>query len=139
MTDDDVVESVLGWVRRTIASDAALAGEVESVAGADSSVFFVRLTGEALPDPWRRPLVLRAKPTPDRFAEAEREAAIQDWAADRGFPTPRVLTVLPPGPDGGVPVQVMERAPGAPLVDALRQRPWRARRALAALASCQSS
>lgn len=105
--------------------------------GFDAEIYFVQLIGDALPRPWQAPLVLRIKPTVDGLGTARREAAVQDWVADRGFPTPRVLRVFEPGELFDRPAQLMERAPGRMLLDDLKSRPWLARRRLREMARLQ--
>ena len=95
--------------------------------GFDSEVYFVRLEGDGLDEAWLRPLVLRIKPGADQLEVARHEAGIQDWAADRGYPTPRVLEVFVPGAPFERPAQVMERAPGRIALDTATRRPWKAR------------
>ena len=48
------------------------------------------------------------------------DSAVQSWAAARGYPAPKVLTVLAPGEALPSPVQVMARVPGVPLIAAAR-------------------
>ena len=76
---------------------------------------------------------------PDRRSRerAEFEAATQGWAADAGYPAPRVHVVIPPGELLDLPVQVMERAPGVTMLDALQAKPWRARTFVDQLAALQ--
>ena len=73
-------------------------------------------------------------PSPTGRPQAGREAAVQGWCADRGYAAPRALAVL--GPDDGfdLPTQVMERAPGTTMLDAVSAKPWRARRLVDQLA-----
>lgn len=94
--------------------------------GFDSAIHFVRLAGEQLDAAWSEPLVLRVKPSAERGDVAAFEAAAQDWLADRSFPAPRVLAVLEPGTISPGPVQVMQRAPGVIVLDAVLSKPWRA-------------
>ena len=103
--------------------------------GFDSDVYLVRFSGAALPDEWRRPLVLRVKSDAERLEEAQLEAATQAWLADRGYPAPRVLEVFAPGALVDRPAQVMERAPGALMLDRVVSKPWRALGAVRQLAS----
>jgi aminoglycoside phosphotransferase (APT) family kinase protein len=116
-----------------LAEPPSAAGE-----GFDSAIWFVRYAGATLPEPWSAPLVLRVKASADRASEAEREAAIQAWVADRGYPAPRVLASLAPGEVLDLPAQVMERAPGSMLLDHVRSRPWQAPRLLRRLADLQA-
>lgn len=136
MTDADVAaERLAEWLAAThggtVTSRTTPTSRGE---GFDSDIHFVHLDGASLPMSWRRPLVLRVKADLDRYDEARREADIQDWVADQGFPAPRVLRVFAPGELLDQPVQVMERAEGTMMLDALRRRPWRTRALMSQLA-----
>ena len=106
--------------------------------GFDSDIYFVRVLGEALPAIWRGPLVLRVKARPDALAEARFEADVQDWAAARGYPTPRVLRVFEAGELADGPAQVIERAPGDLVLDRAMHRPWAIRHLIGQLARLQA-
>jgi aminoglycoside phosphotransferase (APT) family kinase protein len=123
-----VASAVRGWASRRFEVDAAVVGEPSAVgAGFDSFIHLIELRGDGLPDAWRLPLVVRILPSADRIERARLEAATQGWAADAGYPAPRVHAVVPPGELLDLPVQVMERAPGVTMLDALQAKPWRAR------------
>jgi aminoglycoside phosphotransferase (APT) family kinase protein len=137
---DDQVEDALGPLVRWLSD--RYGGGIDVVEpptskgeGFDSMVYLLHLAGERLPEEWRRPLVLRVKAGVDRGPEAEREATIQGWLADRGYPAPRVLQVFEAGELLDLPAQVMERAPGSLVLDAIRSAPWRARRLCTELAA----
>ncbi|MGH9273768.1 MAG: phosphotransferase family protein, partial [Acidimicrobiales bacterium] len=122
-----VAAAVVGWASDRFATDVALVGEPAAVgAGFDSFIHLIELRGDGLPDAWRLPLVVRILPSADRTERAELEAATQRWAADAGYPAPRVHAVIPPGKLLDLPVQIMERAPGVTMLDALKVKPWRA-------------
>ena len=108
--------------------DAVTLAETPSSVGAgfDSYIHLVRLRGAALPDEWGAPLVVRLLPSRDREAQAHREAEAQAWSESVGYRAPRVLEVLGVDEGFGLPAQVMERAPGTTMLDALTARPWRA-------------
>lgn len=108
--------------------DAVTLAETPSSVGAgfDSYIHLVRLRGAALPDEWSAPLVVRLLPSRDREAQAHREAEAQAWSESVGYRAPRVLEVLGVDEGFGLPAQVMERAPGTTMLDALTARPWRA-------------
>ena len=126
--DPDAVAQVLkDWAEARFGGRVAVAGSPVAVgAGFDSFIHLVDLTGEELPEAWRRPLVVRLLPSVDRVEQAHREATVQAWVAARGYPAPLVLEVLAPDDGFGLPAQVMERAPGGTMLDALSARPWRA-------------
>lgn len=133
-----VADAVLGWASERFGTDATLVGKPSAVgAGFDSFIHLIELRGDGLPEAWRLPLVVRILPTADRAERAEFEAATQDWAADAGYPAPRVHAVIPPGELLDLPVQIMERAPGVTMLDALKAKPWRARSFVDQLAALQ--
>jgi aminoglycoside phosphotransferase (APT) family kinase protein len=124
---DDVVERLRAWLVARFDGRVVPATPVTSNGdGFDSTICFVRFSGASLPHEWRRPLVVRVKRGADDLAEAEREARVNAWLVDRSFPTPRILEVFEPGVLASGPAHVMERAPGAMMLDALRAQPWRA-------------
>ena len=135
--DPALVASALGgWLAEEFGGDARLDGEVvPNGDGFDAAIFFVRFAGEALPPGWREPLVVRVKPSVGALDVAQREAAIQDWVADRGYPTPRVLRVFAPGKLLARPVQIMARAPGRMVLAEFQSRPWTVRRMLRSMAA----
>lgn len=133
-----VAEAVRGWASHRFGGVVSLVEEPSAVgAGFDSYIHLVQLAGADLPVEWRLPLVVRILPRADRLDHARGEAATQGWAADAGYPAPRVLAVLAPEELVGLPVQVMERVPGVTLLDALKRRPWRVRAVVAQLAELQ--
>ena len=56
------------------------------VGGFDTTLYRFRVEGEELTEEWRKPLVARIYTSYDREEQPGREAAIQCFAADRGFP-----------------------------------------------------
>lgn len=131
-----VAAALNAWLVEEFGADARLADEVIANGdGFDAAIFFVRFAGEDLPAAWREPLVLRVKPSVDALDVAQREAAIQEWAADRSYPTPRVLRVFGPGDLLARPAQIMERVPGRMVLAELQSRPWRVRRLLRRMAT----
>jgi len=130
-----VVRAMLELAQERWGTEVALAEPPASkTEGFDSEIHLVHLVGGAVPEAWRQPLVLRVKADAGRLAEAMQEAEVQGWLADAGFPAPRVLAVHPPGELAAGAVQVMERAPGTLLLDAVKARPWTARRSIGRLA-----
>ena len=122
-----VADAVRGWAADRFASAVEVVGAPTAAgAGFDSYVHFVELAGSGLPAAWRAPLVVRILPSADRSEQARTEAAVQEWAATRGYDAPHVLEVLMPGDLFDRPAQVMQRAPGVLMLDALKARPWRA-------------
>jgi aminoglycoside phosphotransferase (APT) family kinase protein len=133
-----VAEALRGWVERRFGGEVSVVGSPSTVgAGFDSYIHLVDLGGGELPAAWRAPLVVRLLPSVDRVGQSHREAAVQGWAASKGFAAPAVLEVLAPDDLFGLPAQVMERAPGTTMLDALTARPWRALALVRQLADIQ--
>jgi aminoglycoside phosphotransferase (APT) family kinase protein len=88
-------------------------------AGMDTYVYAVRFSG-TLPAEWTAPLVLRVYPSAAQTEKAEREAAVQAFVAVLGFPAPRPLFLDTSGDPFGLPFMIMERLPGSPAVDRLK-------------------
>jgi aminoglycoside phosphotransferase (APT) family kinase protein len=133
-----VAEALRKWAERRFGGEVSVVGSPAAVgAGFDSYVHLVGLTGDPLPVAWRAPLVVRLLPSVDRVAQSHREAAVQGWAASKGFPAPAVLEVLAPDDVFGLPAQVMARAPGTTMLEALTARPWRALALVRQLAGIQ--
>jgi aminoglycoside phosphotransferase (APT) family kinase protein len=139
-TDDPLAASATELLHHLIARhgpDVAWASPPETVqSGMDSSVAFISLRGP-LPPEWRRPLVLRVHGSMDRADTSRRECAVQRWCAARGYPTPAILLEADATNGFSRPVQVMERAPGRPLLEVITSGPWRIRAALGLLANRQ--
>jgi aminoglycoside phosphotransferase (APT) family kinase protein len=93
--------------------------------GFDNSIHCVRFTGPSLPEEWQQPLIARVQPSEDRVSTAQREALIQGWCADQGYPAPRVRAVAAPHDGFGLPVQLIERPPGSTMFAVIVGAPWR--------------
>lgn len=133
-----VSDAVCAWARRRFGGEVAPAEPPRSVgAGFDSYIHLLQLRGPGLPRAWAAPLVVRILPSVERMDQAREEALVQGWSADQGYDAPRVLAVLEPEELIGLPAQIMERAPGVTMVDALKARPWRAAALARQLAALQ--
>ncbi len=106
-------------------------------AGFDSYIHTVHLDGPGLPDEWQQPLIARLLPSVDREAQAHQEADAQQWAASLGYHAPRVLEVIGSTEGFGLPAQIMERAPGRTMLEAVSAQPTRAFRLIDQLARLQ--
>jgi aminoglycoside phosphotransferase (APT) family kinase protein len=139
MEESAVAEAVAVWAGRQFGGTVSQAEPPTLVeTGYDNLICFVRFTGDRLPEPWRAPLVARAGSSPDRFALAQREAAIQNWCVETGLPAPAVLAVIQPGDALNVPIQVMQRAPGRTVLAEFIAAPWRAPTLINRLAELQA-
>jgi aminoglycoside phosphotransferase (APT) family kinase protein len=122
---DAVAAFVAGW----LGDDVSIAEPpVTLTGGFDTAVHAVRFAGDSLSPEWRGPLVARVQPEAWRLAIAEHEAVAHNFCSTHGYPAPRVLAVIKPDEGFGLPIQVIERAPGTTLLAALARRPWRGRR-----------
>jgi len=61
--------------------------------GRDTYVYGFRMSSASIPDDWLGPLILRVYATDREGPKAEREAAAQRFATERGFCAPRPLMV----------------------------------------------
>ena len=93
------------------------------VHGWETYIFSFLLRGDGLDRAWTRPLILRVYPGADQGPKAEREAAVQRFAVERGYPAPRPLAVETDSGVLGLPFMVMERAPGEPMLDRMTKHP----------------
>ena len=137
MTDSaDVVAANLGtWLEHRFDGPVEVVGTPgTNTGGFDSAIYFVQYSGATLPGDWQQPLVVRVKPRHDAIGAARVEAACHEWLADCGYPVPRMLEVLDPDVVAPRPTQVMVRAPGRMLFDAVKHEPWTTRRRLNQLA-----
>jgi aminoglycoside phosphotransferase (APT) family kinase protein len=134
----DVASAVRTWLERRY---SAPVHEVEpprsNGAGRATLIHLVRFAGPNLPSEWAEPLVVRIHQSVREAEASAREAAIQDWCADRGYPAPRVLALFAPGELLSLPVQVMERARGVAMLDAVKHAPWLAPRMIDQLGALQ--
>jgi aminoglycoside phosphotransferase (APT) family kinase protein len=134
----DVADTLRAWLEQkygTRVVDAVAPSAIGT--GFSTLIHFVQFAGAGLPDEWRAPLVVRIHQSADQASVARREAAIQSWCHDRDFPVPRVLVVFEPDELLPLPVQVMARAPGTTMLEAIMKAPWRTARLLERLADLQ--
>jgi aminoglycoside phosphotransferase (APT) family kinase protein len=134
-----VAEAVREWLVAQYGGTVSLAEEPSAVGdGFDNWIHRVRYAGAPLPESLRAPLIARVHPTADRLELAQREAQIHDWCADRKYPAPRVLAIIPPDENDGMLVQLIERFPGDTMFAALVGAPWKAFALLDRLAELQA-
>ena len=102
--------------------------------GFDTHIYAFRLEGDGVEPAWAAPLVLRLYTTPGQCEKAQREAAVQRFAAQQGYPALDPLVIDGCAASFGLPVMVMERAPGVPMLERLGLSPAAVRRQFAAMA-----
>jgi aminoglycoside phosphotransferase (APT) family kinase protein len=126
--------AVARWLSDRLGVDVGLAEPpARAGEGYDTTIHLVRFAGDQVPGEWSRPLVVRIHPSAERWDHARREADIQGFCADRGYPCPRVLATVAPGELLDLPVQILERAPGVTMAAALSRQPWQFGRHVALL------
>jgi aminoglycoside phosphotransferase (APT) family kinase protein len=119
-------ERLCRWLSDRFGCEVTDADQPARISGGfDFWIYSLHVTGTALPVDWSAPIVARVPPRAERFALLERESLLQAWAADHGYPAPRVVDVLAPGELFESPVQIVQRVPGGTMTDAMTARPWR--------------
>lgn len=87
--------------------------------GQDSYIYAFQPLGD-IPGEWLSPLILRVYSSTSHSDKARREYDIQSWVSGRGFPAPTPLLLdvsMDPLPR---PFMIMERMPGVPLLEKMR-------------------
>jgi aminoglycoside phosphotransferase len=107
------------------------------VGGFDTTLYRFRVDGEELSEAWRGPLVARIYTALDRDEQPGREAAIQCFAADRGFPALRPVLAEASDNPLGFPLMIMPRVGGSTMFKRMMANPWRLDHWLARMASLQ--
>jgi aminoglycoside phosphotransferase (APT) family kinase protein len=107
--------------------------------GLDFWVYGLHFAGPGLPEQWGAPLVARIAARPGRFPLMERGSRLQDWVAAHGYPAPPVLDLVPPGELLEFPVQVMERASGTTVAQAITAAPRHMLRLTGQLGTCHAA
>lgn len=102
--------------------------------GWETYIYAFRLAGDGIASAWAAPLILRIYPGEDQAEKAEQEAAVQRFAAEQGYPTPRPLLVETDERRLGRPFMIMERSPGLPLLERVSGDPIASLRAAGTLA-----
>jgi aminoglycoside phosphotransferase (APT) family kinase protein len=123
---EQVGEALLAYLSALLGAPGVAYAEppAEIAHGWETYIFSFKLAGEGLPPEWAQPLILRVYPGTDQGPKAEREAAVQRFVADRGFPAPRPLMVETDLSVLGLPFMVMERCAGETMLDLMTKRPY---------------
>lgn len=107
--------------------------------GFDTQIYGFRVAGEGVPDAWRHPLVLRIYRSPEEGDKAEREAAVQAYAAAKGYCALAPIATERRAAPFGLPIMIIERIEGGTLLDAFRARPLGVRGTLASLGEAHAA
>jgi len=138
---DEVAAALRAYVAGHLGvADACLAERPERIGhGFDTYIYSFRLESQALAAGWERPLVLRLYAGEGDGAKAEREAAVQRFVTSRGYPALEPLAVETHASGFGLPLMIMERAPGVPMLERLGLNPRAVRRQFAAMADLHAA
>lgn len=107
--------------------------------GFDTYIYSFRLQGEGLDPSWARPLVLRLYPDAGQADKAQREAAVQEFAASHGYPALTPLACERNAAPLGLPLMVMERAGGQPMLERFGFNVFKIGRLLGSLADAHAA
>ena len=114
MTDEDLVRSLLDYLRAATACPALAYAETPTRMSGGYDATILRFSLHGAPEPVSGPLVLRLFQSNVDAQRAPREA-VQNALAGLGYPAPRVFVTEARVEALGGPFIVMERVPGLPL------------------------
>lgn len=115
MTDEDLVRSLLDYLRAATACPALAYAETPTRISGGYDATILRFSLHGAPEPVSGPLVLRLFQANVDAQRAPREAAVQNALAGLGYPAPRVFVTEARVEALGGPFIIMERVPGLPL------------------------
>lgn len=107
--------------------------------GFDTCIYAFRIEGAGLDEAWARPLVLRLYTTVTQASKAEQEGAVQRFAAARGYPAVAPLAVEGIAEPFGLPLMVMDRVEGKPMLERIGLSPPAVRRLFGQMASLHAA
>ena len=115
MTDEEIVRSLLEYLRAATACPALAYDEAPTRMSGGYDATILRFSLDGAPDPFSGPLVLRLFQATVDPHRAPREAAVQNALAGLGYPAPRVFVTEARAEALGGSFIIMERMPGNPL------------------------
>lgn len=139
----EVGDGLLDYLRRELGDDhlTFLAAPTSAGDGMSTFIWFFQLRGSALRNAWSAPLVLRLHAHQNEVEVNDREAAVQRFVAERGYPAPDPLVVcsdLDPATNPfELPFTIMPRAPGRLVLRQVTARPGAAPSLLRRMAGLQ--
>jgi aminoglycoside phosphotransferase (APT) family kinase protein len=138
---EQVAAALLAYVRERLPSASLRFAEAPERIGRgfDTYIYAFRLEGEGLDPAWARPLVLRLYPTANQADKAEREATVQRFVAEHGYPAPAPLAVEREAAGFGLPLMVLERVAGVPMLDRIGANPLGIGRLFGAMADAHAA
>jgi aminoglycoside phosphotransferase (APT) family kinase protein len=130
-----VGEALLPYLQARLGSDVEFASPPEALGrGFDTFIYTFAIRSEQVDPQWLQPLVLRAYPSESEATKARREASIQEFVADRGYPALKPLAIETRDQRFGLPFMIMRRVEGGTVLQAITGKPWRARGLLRSMA-----
>lgn len=114
-----VSDGLLDYLRTHVAHDGLrFAEQPERIGrGMDTHIYAFRVEGGGVNGAWAGPLVLRLYHSARQGEKAAREAAVQRFAVERGYPAVPPLVIERIAEPLGLPIMVMARAPGVPMLE----------------------
>jgi aminoglycoside phosphotransferase (APT) family kinase protein len=131
-----VSDGLLDYLRTHVAPDGLrFAEQPERIGrGMDTHIYAFRIEGDGVDGAWAGPLVLRLYHSVRQGEKAAREAAVQRFAVERGYPAVTPLVFERIAAPLGLPIMVMARAPGVPMLERMGPNPLAIARLLANMA-----
>ena len=105
--------------------------------GLDTRIYSFHLNAEGLGPQWSAPLVLRLYTSEDQAEKAQKEADVQAFAAAEGYPAVEPLLVDRKAAGFELPIMVMPRMDGRPMLDVVTSSPLAVGRLLQQMADLQ--
>jgi aminoglycoside phosphotransferase (APT) family kinase protein len=131
---------LLAFLRGALGPDVRYAEPPASFgAGFDTLIYGFRIEGPSALGAWSAPLVLRVYTTAMQDAKALREASLQRFAAERGYPALTPLAVETSDGMLGLPFMILERMPGGMMLERFIKRPWRGPRLFAEMGALHAA
>ena len=115
MIDEDIVGSLLDYLRSVTACPALAYAEAPTRMSGGYDATILKFSLQSAPDPFSGPLVLRLFQATVDAQRAPREAAVQNALAELGYLAPRVFVAEARIEPLGGAFLIMERMPGRPL------------------------
>ncbi len=105
--------------------------------GMDTRIYSFHLNADGLGPQWSAPLVLRLYTSEDQAEKAQKEADVQSFAASQGYPAVEPLLFDRQAAEFGLPIMVMPRVDGKPMLDIVTASPLAVGRLLRQMADLQ--
>jgi len=115
VTDEEIVRSLLEYLRAATACPALAYGEAPARMSGGYDATILRFSLQGAPEPFAGPLVLRLFQATVDAQRAQREGAVQNALADLGYPAPRVFVAEARVEPLCGPFLIMQRMAGRPL------------------------